>query len=108
MKAAAMKSTCSFSLGRGAKSQISTEGGANPQWRGDGRELFYVGADDRLMASSIRVSGSAIEAGVPVALFSKPEGPYAASSDGQRFLVGVISEEASPIAILLNWAGARQ
>ncbi len=94
--------------GPGARLQISTEGGGNVQWRADGRELFYLSPDDRLMSSSIRVSGSTIEAGMPVALFSKPEGPYIASSDGQRFLVSETSEEASPITILLNWAGARR
>jgi hypothetical protein len=92
----------------GARLQISNEGGVNPQWRADGRELFYLSPDDRLMASQIRASGSTIEAGTPVPLFSKPQGPYAASSDGQRFLVGVVSADASPITILLNWAGARR
>ena len=94
--------------GPGARSQISTDGGTNPHWRGDGRELFFVGVEERLMASSVNISGSIIEAGAPVTLFSKPEGPYTASTDGQRFLVAATSEDASPITILLNWAGARQ
>jgi Tol biopolymer transport system component len=94
--------------GPGARSQISTDGGANPQWRRDGRELFYVSLEERLMASSVQFTGATIEAATPVALFSKPEGAYAASPDGQRFLIAATSEEASPITILLNWAGARR
>jgi Tol biopolymer transport system component len=61
--------------GPGPRLQISNEGGDTAQWRGDGRELFYVGLDDRLMAAQLRVNGSRIEAGTPVPLFSKPDGP---------------------------------
>ena len=44
------------------------------------------------------------EAGTPVALFFTPAGSeYAASPDGQRFLVDTITEDASPITVLLNW-----
>jgi len=92
----------------GPKFQISNGGGATPQWRKDGDELIYVTPDNRIMAASIRVNGPAIDAGMPVALFSKPEGMYTASADGQRFLIAVTSEEASPITILLNWADARR
>jgi len=41
---------------------------------------------------------------MPVALFSlPPQSEYAASPDGQRFLVNIVTEDASPITILLNW-----
>jgi hypothetical protein len=85
------------------KVQVSTDGGVNPQWRGDGRELFYVSPDDRLMAVTIAAEGPGVESGTPMVLFAKPEGPYVASPDGRRFLVGATAEEASPITILLNW-----
>ena len=52
----------------------------------------------------VTLNGTKVEAGTPVALFSTPPGPeYAASPDGQRFLVNTITEEASPITVLLNW-----
>ena len=96
--------------GPGPKVQISTEGvQGGPQWRGDGREIFYASIDDgRLMAVPVRVSGSTLEAGTPVALFTKPEGFFAAAPDGQRFLVAPTPDRAYPITILLNWSGARR
>ena len=93
--------------GPGGKSQISISGGTSAQWRLDGRELFYMGLDNRLMAVPVTLNGSTVGAGTPVALFSTPPGSeYAASPDGQRFLVNEITEEASPITILLNWTAS--
>ena len=87
-----------------SKSQISTTGGAQPSWRRDGREMFYVAPDNRVMAVPIIVNGSRIEAGKAVALISTDGGGYSASSDGQRFLLSDITEERAPITILLNWS----
>ena len=53
----------------GAKYQISTSGGTLPSWRRDGRELFYVSADQKLMAVPITL-GATVEAGVPQELFA--------------------------------------
>jgi hypothetical protein len=90
--------------GPGAKSQISTGGAAFPQWRHDGKELFYLGLDNRVMAQSVSLSGSRVEPGQAVALFSiTPSGFYAASPDGQRFLINDITTPPAPITILLNW-----
>ena len=78
-------------------------------------DLVTVGPGTRLGAyeitaliSSVSFSGPTIETGTPEPLFSKLEGPYTAALDGERFLVAATSEEASPITVLLNWAGARQ
>ena len=66
-----------------------------------------MGLDNRLMAVPVTLNGSTVGAGTPVALFSTPPGSeYAASPDGQRFLVNEITEEASPITILLNWTAS--
>jgi hypothetical protein len=86
------------------------------RWRRDGKELFYVALDGRLMAVAISLSanGQAPEVGTPVALFAPPLGgavqqgdsrhQYAVASDGQRFLVATVTEEAtSPITVILNW-----
>jgi Tol biopolymer transport system component len=74
---------------------VSTGGGMQPEWRRDGRELFYLSADRRLMAVPITPGADAFIAGTPQALFSVdtagPVGPYpndyAVTADGQRFVV---------------------
>jgi Tol biopolymer transport system component len=93
----------------GARWQISRTGGVSPQWRGDGKELFYVAGDGRLTAVAVEAE-SAIKAGSPKALFPTvfSGGVYAnyvASHDGQRFLVSVppALEDASPITVVVNW-----
>jgi dipeptidyl aminopeptidase/acylaminoacyl peptidase len=101
---------------RGNKWQISTNGGSQVRWRRDGRELFYVALDGRLMAVAIGISSNAQapDVGTPVALFVPPLGgavqqgdarhQYMVASDGQRFLVATVTEEAnSPITVILNW-----
>ncbi len=92
--------------GPGGKVQISTGGGGVAQWRHDGRELFYMGTNNRVMAVAIAISGSALKAGAPVALFTAPAGSgFVASADGQRFLVSTVTTDPAPITVLLNWAG---
>jgi eukaryotic-like serine/threonine-protein kinase len=94
------------------KWQVSTNGEAQPQWRRDGRELFYLSPDRKLMAVEVKGDGSTFEAGVPKALFEllRIPGPgswnsYAATADGQRFLVTSLLEEATstPTTVVLNW-----
>jgi len=88
---------------------ISTAGGTQPAWRSDGRELFYLGLDRRLMAVDITTTPR-FHAGVPRALFrlAGPTGAvrnsYSPSRDGQRFLVNsYVEDTTSTIAVLLNW-----
>jgi hypothetical protein len=90
--------------------QVSTTGGALPQWRADGRELFYL-SGDRLMAADVRAMGGAFESGPPRALFplNMKRGyggyGYAVAPDGQRFLVNTPVEPpgTAPLIIILNW-----
>ena len=97
----------------GAKQRISTSGGSGPKWRGDGRELFYLAADERLMAVSVK-PGVAFEASAPEALFKtrilqdRDYNPnYTVTRDGQRFLINTVTEEhAVPTTIVLNWPAA--
>ena len=93
----------------GSKWQVSTDTGAFPIWRRDGKELFYVklGA---LMAVEVK-PGSSFEAGVPKVMFDlagKTRGfpVFAASADGQRFLfVSQIDDTAnSQFTVVVNWA----
>jgi serine/threonine protein kinase len=104
----------------GGKKQASTNGGVDPRWGRDGRELFYVAPDGKLMAVAIHVDpdGRAVNPGPPTALFptrlatganitvgflSRPQ--YAVAPDG-RFLMNVTADDnvVSPISIVLNWA----
>jgi Tol biopolymer transport system component len=98
----------------GAKVLVSTGGGSQVRWRGDGRELFYVAADGRLMAVPVRISArdQTIELGSPIALFltrveSTVQGgiahAYTVSADGQRFLMTTFTEQnGTPITLILN------
>lgn len=91
---------------------ISTNGGSDAVWRHDGKELFYLGVDRKIM--SVRVnSGAPFESDVPRPLFDTQVGAlnpdyrnqYAVSNDGNRFLVNDLSEgsSSSPITVVLNW-----
>ena len=102
--------------GTGAKWQISTHGGAQGRWRGDGRELFYLALDGRLMAVDIRASGASFEAGAPRTLFNTGitgsfvdrTNQYLVTLDGQRVLVNRSAEDenSAPITIVMNWDAA--
>jgi eukaryotic-like serine/threonine-protein kinase len=78
----------------GAKWQVSAAGGSEPAWRGDGREMFYVGPDFRLMSVTVTPSSTVLAFGPPRALFKIPVEQttvtgrnYAVSRDGQSVLV---------------------
>ena len=95
--------------GPGGYVQVSTTGGSNPEWRGDGREIFYIGLRDGLTAVPVSVSadGKTIATGVPSGLFLlRPGSFYSASRDGQRFLVNTALDDnpTAPITVVLNWA----
>ncbi len=95
------------------KWQISTGGGRQPRWRGDGKELFYLAPDAQLMAVPV-TSGVNFQAGAPVSLFqANPRelsatseiAVYDVSKDGQRFLINtqVNTDAARPMSVILNW-----
>jgi len=90
--------------------QISTDGGAQPHWRKDGRELFYIANDRKLMAVDLTL-GISPQVGTPKPLFAtrimRYEAPnrYVVSGDGQKFLVNSAVEDSNPtpITVVLNW-----
>jgi len=91
--------------GPGRKWQISTSGGFWPQWRGDGRELFYQTQNNRIMSVDIDYVRGSIAIGQEHELFTHASGTdFDVSADGQRFLVvreeGQINE---PLTLVLNW-----
>jgi Tol biopolymer transport system component/tRNA A-37 threonylcarbamoyl transferase component Bud32 len=89
--------------GPGSARRVSVAGGTEPQWRRDGRELFYVAPDGTLMAVPVTSDAAAIQFGRPVPLFASAAG-YQVARGGQRFLVArrSASSEAA-ITIVLNW-----
>lgn len=91
--------------------QVSSGGGNQPQWRRDGREIFYLGLDGKLMAVDVK-PGTTLETGAPQALFLTTLRPdptldqYCVTGDGHRFLLAEpVEEAAKPITVILNWDG---
>jgi Tol biopolymer transport system component len=93
------------------KCLVSTEGGTNPHWRGDGKELFYISLQRKsLMAVGVEEKGQELALSAPHALFSVPSGPvlgslYDVTQDGQRFMVfGTNSSSLGvPLTLVMNW-----
>jgi dipeptidyl aminopeptidase/acylaminoacyl peptidase len=100
--------------GPGGNWKISTEGGSEPRWRGDGKELFYLAPNGALMSVTVRAAPTfdaespkpllAVRRREPVAtmdLFS-----YDVSQDGQRFLINsdVGDATTAPLTVALDWA----
>jgi eukaryotic-like serine/threonine-protein kinase len=95
------------------KWQISTQGGDQPAWSGNGRELFFLSPEQRLMSVDIK-PGAVPEPGMPKALFgistvstgiTGARNVYVPSHDGQRFLVDSVAQETTRtgVVVQLNW-----
>ena len=92
------------------KVRISTDGGRYPAWGRDGRELFYISLDLKLMAVSLKIGGDAVETSTPRELFALPifdngYNPFDVAPDGQRFLVRAVPEgqASQPLTLISNW-----
>jgi len=98
-----------------SKTQVSTNGGIAPRWRADGKEIYFIAPNGKLMAVPTSSSGSLFDAGTPTELFqtgiistvsvaqlTRPQ--YAVSRDG-RFLINENLEQSKtfPITLILNW-----
>jgi WD40 repeat protein len=92
--------------------QVSAGGGNAPQWRGDGKELFYMTGDGQIMAVGVSATGLTLNTTAPKKLFATgvstgtPGGNhYAVSFDGNRFLVPTSAQDSrpTPITVMLNW-----
>jgi hypothetical protein len=97
-------------LRAGGKHRISPNGGRNPHWRADGKELFYIDAEGFMTAVPMNVS-DASAAGEPKRLFQTGIGGllqmYAVTRDGKRFLVNTVPQTAGtspPLTVIVNWA----
>ncbi|HEX4615450.1 MAG TPA: protein kinase [Stellaceae bacterium] len=99
---------------RAGKWQVSSLGGSQPRWRGDGKELFYIDPDHHLMAVDIQLQPR-FQSGVPHALFTTPaisgrtlQYQYDVTRDGKRFVLvapaaGAVS---APATVVQNWQGS--
>ena len=102
----------SFPDARG-KWQVSTDGGEQPRWRGDGKELYFLSSDAKLMAVSVDTKNE-FDSGTPATLFqtnpreqiaTTEQVVYDVRHDGQRFLVNTKYDHGSahPMSVILNW-----
>jgi Tol biopolymer transport system component len=97
------------------KWQISSGGGFYPRWRADGKELYFVAPDGKMMAALIHASASSFEAETPRPSFQTQlnatvnKDQYTVSADG-RFLISQSLQESSatPITLILNWHPSEQ
>jgi Tol biopolymer transport system component len=92
------------------KVPISTGGGRYPQWSPDGRELFYVSPDGKLMEVALKRGTDSIGLSSPHELFALPItetglSPYEVAPDGKRFLVRATPEKQAvqPLTLIVNW-----
>jgi len=92
----------------GAQWQISTSGGSMPKWSPDGRELFFVSAEGKLMSVPVKI-GESFEAGgatqlFPVRLRANAMTQFDISPDGTRFLLNALAPANDPpLSVLVNW-----
>ena len=101
--------------GAQGKWQISNAGGEQPKWRSDGKELFYLAPDGKMMAVPI-TEGANFDAGTPVALFqanprqmiaTSERFVYDVSKDGQRFLINTeLKSGLTPMSVVVDWTAS--
>jgi eukaryotic-like serine/threonine-protein kinase len=96
------------------KRQISTTGGTQPKWRGDGKELFYLSADRILTSVEIK-EGERFEEGEAKPLFATQARytgniAYDISADGKSFLINTMisNEKSPPLTVVLGWNADKQ
>ena len=97
----------------GSKWLVSSGGGGEPRWRRDGKELYYLSPEGKMMAVAVK-AGAKFESGPPVTLFqarlhqsisAMDVCSYDVSADGRRFLINtkVDAPSAAPLTFILNW-----
>ena len=90
--------------------RISTAGGRFPEWNPNGREVFYVSHDQKLMAVNLKIGVDSVEPSAPRELFALPVfengyNHYEVARDGQRFLIPALPEgqASQPLTLISNW-----
>ena len=94
------------SASTGGSVLVSRGGGTAPRWRGDGREMYYLAPDGKMMAAEVS-AGPEFRAGAPTPLFQVPGGAIVGdvSADGKRFLLVTPAGPSAtpPFTVVLNW-----
>jgi Tol biopolymer transport system component/predicted Ser/Thr protein kinase len=87
------------------KLQVTSGGGHSPQWAANGRELFYISADDKLTVVALKMRAGSIEPSTSHALFSLDglAPTYDVAPDGKRFLVSQAARDLAPPEVIVNW-----
>ncbi len=101
----------SFPSPEQGKWKISSNGGTMPRWRKDGKELFYLSLDRKIMAAPIVSTATGLEPGLPADLFQtnafaqfERRNRYVVSPDGSRFGVSTQITESPPfVTAIVNW-----
>ena len=97
---------------KGLHIQISRDGGKQPAWSGDEKELFYFAPGDRIMvvpiteaAGVLKPGEATLVAGIPMRPDHDDEREYDVTRDGKRFIVNTLERErrSLPITVVLNW-----
>ncbi|MGA7380342.1 MAG: protein kinase [Terriglobales bacterium] len=90
--------------------QVSTAGGTRPNWRKDGKELFFFSTDQQVMAVDVNQKGASLQLGTPHALFkattvTSGSGPYTVSADGKKFVMNTVLPQSitEPLTLITNW-----
>ncbi len=97
------------SSGEGSRWQVSTAGGQFPCWRKDGKEIYYIDRDNKIVAAEIVLKSSTIEVTNVRPLFEiagiAQPGSYVNTADGKRFLVNMLSDtqNQTPLTLVVNW-----
>jgi serine/threonine protein kinase/Tol biopolymer transport system component len=95
----------------GGKWQVSTGGGSCPRWRADGRELFYMSLENKIMSAEISAQTSSVVIGKVQQVFQAnpvpfaPECMYDVSADGKKIVVVTLAVEqgSQPLTLIVNW-----
>jgi hypothetical protein len=94
------------SASTGGSVRVSRGGGTAPRWRSDGKELFYLAPDGKMMTVEV-TTGREFRVGTPTPLFQTPSGAIVGdvSADGKRFLLTtpVGPSHSPPFTVVLNW-----
>jgi len=86
----------------------------HPEWSRDGKQLYYLAADKRIMEVDVDTAHERFTAGVPRALFQSDivndfRARFAVTSDGKRFLIPSAAGQGGPAVatVIVNWMSAR-
>ena len=100
--------------GPGARIAVSSRGGGDPRWRGDGQELFYVSDDMSVVSVQVQESAKDFRVISSTKLFRLQlpynVGFYDVTRDGKRFLVDArtAKEQAAPLTLMTDWTATIQ